>query len=326
MLIGGNTLYPYGLMSSPALFNLEAVRGALRKLKGAGYEAVEYSHAYHLSVPEAEEAAGYARALGLAGHSVHAEGAPGFSLGKTPEEVQTALLHCLAVGAALGVRVLVVHAPCGSAHLGLPKWAQDDDVLAQRRGDAETERNVTETAGACGNPQSSLRPCVSARDIVSPPLDRVARLAKLMDADLRILEPVCLRARELGIRLALENGWSLAHMEYVLQLCDALPAGTAGICVDTGHANLGDLGPARALRLAGKRLITTHLHDNLGKVDDHLPPGEGRIDWADVFAALREIGYAGTLMLELTDGAAHRPYDQEREMRLGVENVRRMAG
>jgi sugar phosphate isomerase/epimerase len=104
-----------------------------------------------------------------------------------------------------------------------------------------------------------------------------------------------------GLRFALENGAMLPTMEYLLALAGALGPDRAGVCVDTGHAALGDLGPGRAIRMAGARLITTHLQDNRGQHDDHMAPGDGTIDWDDVAAALGEIRYPGCVLLELTD-------------------------
>jgi sugar phosphate isomerase/epimerase len=117
-----------------------------------------------------------------------------------------------------------------------------------------------------------------------------------------------------GVRFALENMQTLASMEYAVSLAEALGPEVAGICVDTGHAALGDLGPARAIRMAGQRLITTHLQDNRGVRDDHMPPGDGAIDWGAVAAALCEVGYAGCVLLELTD----QPDTDER--RAGIED------
>jgi sugar phosphate isomerase/epimerase len=156
-------------------------------------------------------------------------------------------------------------------------------------------------------------------------------LRALLAQDLAVLRTAQARAIELDVALALENGRALAHWVYVLTLierlvADQLDADHLGVCVDTGHANLGDLGAPRAIRMAGPRLLTLHLHDNWGEVDDHLPPGRGTIDWPDVMAALREVGYARPLQLELTDRAPHREYDQALEMRQGYENTRRMAG
>jgi sugar phosphate isomerase/epimerase len=148
----------------------------------------------------------------------------------------------------------------------------------------------------------------------------------LLDHDQRILEPACRHAQKLALDIALENGRSLAHMRYILSLRDLIGAGNLGFCVDTGHAALGDLGPVQAIRLASSRLYSTHLQDNLGCADDHLPPGRGKIDWAAVFAALREVDYRRTLMLELTDSPGEREYNQPGELAQGAANVRSFAG
>jgi len=135
------------------------------------------------------------------------------------------------------------------------------------------------------------------------------------------------RCHRPGMRFALETMSTLAHCEYMLALVDELWPEVAGVNVDTGHANLGDLGAARAIRMAGKRLITTHLQDNHGERDEHLPPGDGLIDWDDVAAALGEIGYTGCLMLELTDqpSADRRAVGVKEEMARGAAKARRMA-
>lgn len=139
----------------------------------------------------------------------------------------------------------------------------------------------------------------------------------------RILEEVCQYAYERNLEIALENNRSFEGMEFILGLARAVDAPNIGICVDTGHANLGDLGAARAIRMAGSLLLTTHLQDNLGERDDHMPPGMGVIDWKDVFQALYKIGYSRTLMLELTDAPpASRSYNQEEEIKSGLRNVR----
>ena len=151
-------------------------------------------------------------------------------------------------------------------------------------------------------------------------------LDALRAADLAVLGSAQVRAEELGLELALENGQTLSHWQYVLNLIPRLPGDNVGLCVDSGHANLGDLTAPRAVALAGSRLFTTHLHDNWGLVDDHLPPGEATIDWSATFAALRDIGYDRPLMLELTDRAKHRHYDQDEELRRGLAATRRLAG
>ncbi len=145
---------------------------------------------------------------------------------------------------------------------------------------------------------------------------------------LRAEAEVIAAAWQAGIHFALENGSTLAQMEYVIALVDALGPRIAGVCVDTGHANIGgELGAPRALRMAGQRLITTHLQDNHGRHDEHVPPGDGNIDWEEAALALREIGYDGCLMLELTDHpSAERVPQIREEIGRGAKMARWLAG
>jgi len=141
-----------------------------------------------------------------------------------------------------------------------------------------------------------------------------------------VIAKMCEDAAERGMELTIENGAPLVHMEYLLELVELVSAENLGICVDTGHAARGDLGAARAIRMAGEKLYTTHIHDNLGIRDDHMPPGMGAIDWDDVAAALAEVGYERVLQLELTDRPpAEREYDQDREMECGIRKGREIA-
>jgi sugar phosphate isomerase/epimerase len=144
-----------------------------------------------------------------------------------------------------------------------------------------------------------------------------------LDDACRVLETVCSYAIGKKIDIALENDSDLDTMAFILSLVNTVDMPNIGICVDTGHAGLGDLGTGRAIRMAGPKLFTTHLQDNFGKQDDHMPPGMGYIDWKDVFQALKEIKYKRTLMLELTDAPpSSRSYNQEEEINTGIRNVK----
>jgi hypothetical protein len=48
-------------------------------------------------------------------------------------------------------------------------------------------------------------------------------------------------------------------------------------------------------------ILTTHVHDNRGRTDDHLVPFDGTVDWPATFMALFKVGYTGPLVLELPD-------------------------
>jgi sugar phosphate isomerase/epimerase len=42
-----------------------------------------------------------------------------------------------------------------------------------------------------------------------------------------------------------------------------------------------------------------HAHDNGGVGDNHLPPGEGKIDWEKFLCDLIEVRFRGALILEM---------------------------
>jgi sugar phosphate isomerase/epimerase len=94
---------------------------------------------------------------------------------------------------------------------------------------------------------------------------------------------------------------------------------SVGVCLDTGHTALGGHW-RRFVEVAGERLVHVHAHDNRGQWDDHLPPGDGLIDWTDVTRSLKDARYDGWLMLELAcpngDNAAYlkRAVDQARRL------------
>jgi sugar phosphate isomerase/epimerase len=123
-----------------------------------------------------------------------------------------------------------------------------------------------------------------------------ARLADCADS-LRLLARNC--AGE-GVTVALESplphligghpdefAWLLRHSDDTIR-----------VCLDTGHTALGGHW-RRFVAVAGARLLHVHVHDNRGQWDDHLPPGEGVIDWGDIARSLRDASYDGWLMLEL---------------------------
>lgn len=122
------------------------------------------------------------------------------------------------------------------------------------------------------------------------------------DAARRSVETLHQMAERAGVRVALEvipNALStpeaLVHaIENDLEELDV------GICLDVGHAHLmGDV--IDAIETCSGHILTTHLHDNRGKSDDHLTPGQGSIDWPATLMALQKVGYEGAWMFEVAN-------------------------
>jgi len=88
-----------------------------------------------------------------------------------------------------------------------------------------------------------------------------------------------------------------SRMADLAELLADLDRPALALAIDTGHANLVSSAGAET-RAAAARLATTHVHDNDGRQDTHLPPGTGTVDWPDWHRSLDEIGYGGPVMLE----------------------------
>lgn len=110
-----------------------------------------------------------------------------------------------------------------------------------------------------------------------------------------------------GVTLCYENANTPAPFEAVVSSASA----PHGICHDVGHQlcytpGKNYLSTSFLDGADGKKLLYTHIHDNLGDGRDlHLLPGDGINDWKAYFSQITAIGYSGTLNLELS--CYHRP-------------------
>lgn len=141
------------------------------------------------------------------------------------------------------------------------------------------------------------------------------------------LERLVEEATKLGVVVGVEVADYFGPVER-FDLLERFPVTAIGVTLDVGHiAMTGDrwcdprrFPPDVAARLAqpgfapfgtiggfirylGQRLVHVHIHDFAQGVD-HLPIGEGQLDFNDLFAALRDTGYRGALSLEIN---IHRP-------------------
>jgi sugar phosphate isomerase/epimerase len=127
------------------------------------------------------------------------------------------------------------------------------------------------------------------------------------DAARRSIEALLEMSERAGVQLAIEvipNKLSTPE-SLVSFIEDDLDGANIGICMDVGHAHLmGDLGDA--IEACSGHIVTTHLHDNRRKADDHLTPGEGTIDWPAALMSLQKVGYDGPWMFEVANTSSAR--------------------
>ena len=106
-----------------------------------------------------------------------------------------------------------------------------------------------------------------------------------------------------GVQIAFENQRKLANLAWTFEEFEDAP--NVGFCWDTGHENC--FSPGRQyMPLFGKKLICTHIHDNMGQTngklndpDTHLLPFEGNVNYQRCIDKLDEYGYTGPLTLEV---------------------------
>lgn len=85
----------------------------------------------------------------------------------------------------------------------------------------------------------------------------------------------------------------------ILALLEAIPADNFGVTLDVGHAQQCGVDLTPVIPALGRRIKHVHFHDNDGIDDQHLPLGQGTINWATVVQQLVAASYDGVVELEL---------------------------
>lgn len=111
-------------------------------------------------------------------------------------------------------------------------------------------------------------------------------------------------AHKFGVNICIENmpmpNFSMATPQNVLDFIDELSDDCFRVCLDVGHAAvIPGVDPVESVYRVKDKLAAVHIHDNLGKVDQHFIPYFGIIDWANVGKALRDINFGGVFSLEV---------------------------
>ena len=92
------------------------------------------------------------------------------------------------------------------------------------------------------------------------------------------------------------------------------------VCFDTNHLLQGS--HADFIRKLGDKIVTLHVSDYDFVDEKHWLPGEGKIDWPALYAALQESGYSGAWLYELGLKA---PGSRPRSRDLTFEDFRKNA-
>lgn len=123
------------------------------------------------------------------------------------------------------------------------------------------------------------------------------------DAAFTALEELSLFARQRGVAVLLENlPNDFSSAERLIWFLNETHL-DLNLCFDVGHAHMKE-GIARAFEIMQDRIRSTHIHDNNGTDDLHLPPllsEAGSIDWRQTMKLLRSRADQYPLLLELCE-------------------------
>jgi len=122
-------------------------------------------------------------------------------------------------------------------------------------------------------------------------------------------KPVVALAEKYGIPIGIENMNQVhrdseivylgVHIEEFERVFGAVGSKQFGLTLDVAHAELLPGGAKSFIDRFPEQIISTHISDNDKYLDRHLPVGAGKIEFPPILKALNEIGFNGTLNIEL---------------------------
>ena len=126
---------------------------------------------------------------------------------------------------------------------------------------------------------------------------------------LEFFPPLVEQAKGCDCRLAIENIYEESP-DTLVRLADGIDSDCFGHCFDAGHWHLFGRRPMTEwLASVSPRLFHLHLHDNHGRADEHLPIGDGTIDFSPLVKHLRTLPTSPSITLE-----AHRQEHLQRSL------------
>ena len=132
---------------------------------------------------------------------------------------------------------------------------------------------------------------------------------KEYDQAISFLVPYVEYAKKCDVKLALENMRSKGRkanppmkrfgmeVDDIIRCADELGIGNTW---DTGHGNISEQEQYTSICKLGKRLLEVHFNDNFAEGDVHIAAFTGNLEWERVINGLREIGFDGSINMELS--------------------------
>jgi sugar phosphate isomerase/epimerase len=240
------------------------------------------------------DACGRLAAIGYEGVEIMADVPHAWPAYLLPEHKQTIRRtlaeHRLAIS---NVNAFMMHAVGDHRQLYWhPSWIEPYEPYRRVRAD-HTKRALT-LAKELGAPHITTEP--------GGPLPDGITWADGLKLFVEMLKPVIEHAEKEGVPLLIEPEPELIveTADQFLELMGHIDSPMVGLNFDIGHFFCVKDEPASTVRKLAKYIRHVHLEDIAAtRKHHHLIPGEGVIDFAATLKALKEVGYAGWVTIEL---------------------------
>ncbi len=199
-----------------------------------------------------------------------------------------------------------------------PSLVSDEHGDRQRRIDYYLR--AIEIAGAIGAGTVSLWSGIAEQGIEP---------SRCRDHLVASLTPVLTAAEQRAVRIGFEPepGMVIENLEQWRWLRGEISSSALGLTVDLGHLAVTEQPPFHeALLAVVADVVNVHIDDCKNRVHEHLPLGEGEIDFEPLLQILLENGYRGLALVELSRDAHRAPTLVEQSIRFLKEAEDRSRG
>ncbi len=186
---------------------------------------------------------------------------------------------------------IVIHGVSGAEHWGSPLSSPDPAVVEKG---LKAIRQEIQDVKLYGGTTVLVVPAVVTKTVSH------RDAYKRSQEHIRSLIP---DAEKAGVTLAIEEVWNkfLLSAPEMAQYIDEFKSPAVAAYFDVG--NVVEYGyPQEWIRELGKRIVKIHIKEYAKPKRFSYELGEGEIDWKDVVAALREVGYTGWITAEVGMG------------------------
>lgn len=250
------------------------IEGSIRILAKAGFEAMDYS---------------------LTGNMIPWE--EGFFTDVNAPEFRAYFQNIAQIAEKYGIEICMTHAAY------CPTFVDDPAEYAKVQ--QQTIRGIYATG-------IMNCPYIVAHPVLHPDFNNGQNKERALQTNLDYFSAFVPALKENNVVMCIENLYwgyrpepkipnSCTSAEQMVELIDTLNAmhgDCFAACLDSGHAVISGQDPIHMLRVLGDRLRVLHIHDNYGKLDNHILPGKGVIDWKQFMKTLKEVGYQGHFNFE----------------------------